>query len=409
MNVIEKFTTRVSRYGIKYVIQVIIRNKLYRRIDSIVMSAVKMFTKKKALTNTIVIESHNDFDCNGGAFYNYLINNGYNKKYKIVWMLRNKKPEYLPENVIAFQIFKPSFRKAYYLCVAKYMTSDHSAMGRIRDGQIACYLDHGSIGLKAFKGQSKLPDELDCILAPSDFLIPILADQYNLPYPNSKQMILGYPMHDVFYDASKGDLYKITEKKYSKVILWMPTFRKAVAFERNDSNIDLPLGIPIFRDEKSCVILNEFLAKNDTLLVIKIHPMQDLTTVKVKGMSNIIVIDANAVKKLGVDNYRLMKDVDALISDYSSAAYDFLHRNKPIGFTLDDAMDYKLGFVFENPIEYMPGHIIYNQKDFIGFIEDVVNEKDPFEKKRNEISNLFFKYHDGNSSKRLVEYLGLSK
>ena len=137
--------------------------------------------------------------------------------------------------------------------------------------------------------------------------------------------------------------------------------------------------------------------------------MQDLTTVKVKGMSNIIVIDANAVKKLGVDNYRLMKDVDALISDYSSAAYDFLHRNKPIGFTLDDAMDYKLGFVFENPIEYMPGHIIYNQKDFIGFIEDVVNEKDPFEKKRNEISNLFFKYHDGNSSKRLVEYLGLSK
>lgn len=147
----------------------------------------------------------------------------------------------------------------------------------------------------------------------------------------------------------------------------MPTFRKSVDFSRMDSTSELALGVPILKDRESCNELNTFLAANNALLIVKIHPMQDLTTVKIKDMSNILVLDANTVKQRGVDNYHLMKDVDALISDYSSAAYDFLHADKPIAYTLDDAEDYKLGFLFENPLDYMPGHIVYNQEEFIGF------------------------------------------
>ena len=46
-------------------------------------------------------ESHNDFDSNGGAFYNYLIQNEYNKKYKIVWLIKHKESlnVQLPKNV----------------------------------------------------------------------------------------------------------------------------------------------------------------------------------------------------------------------------------------------------------------------------------------------------------------------
>ena len=128
----------------------------------------------------------------------------------------------------------------------------------------------------------------------------------------------------------------------------MPTFRKSVDFSRMDSTSELALGVPILKDRESCNELNTFLAANNALLIVKIHPMQDLTTVKIKDMSNILVLDANTVKQRGVDNYHLMKDVDALISDYSSAAYDFLHADKPIAYTLDDAEDYKLGFLFEN-------------------------------------------------------------
>lgn len=409
MNVIQKFTTRVSKYGFDYVMKVILRNKVYRHVDNAFMAIGKVLWKNAKLTDTILIESHNDFDCNGGAFYDYLIKEGYNKRYKIVWMLRNKKPKNLPPNVTGFNLYTPSLRKTYYMYTAKYMTSDHYILGRKRNGQIACYLDHGTIGLKSFKGKIFLPDELDCILVPSKFLAPILADQYNLTYPNKKQRVLGYPMHDIFYNGGQGDLRKLTNKTYKKVILWMPTFRKSVDFSRMDSTSELALGVPILKDRESCNELNTFLAANNALLIVKIHPMQDLTTVKIKDMSNILVLDANTVKQRGVDNYHLMKDVDALISDYSSAAYDFLHADKPIAYTLDDAEDYKLGFIFENPFDYMPGHIVYNQEEFISFIKDVIDGKDPHREERRKISNLFFEYHDGNGSKRLTEYLGLKK
>ena len=78
MNVIQKFTTRVSKYGFKYVMKVILKNKVYRHIDRIYMAIGKVLWKNAKLTDTIILESHNDFDCNGGAFYDYLIREGYN-------------------------------------------------------------------------------------------------------------------------------------------------------------------------------------------------------------------------------------------------------------------------------------------------------------------------------------------
>ena len=112
-------------------------------------------------------------------------------------------------------------------------------------------------------------------------------------------------------------------------------------------------------------------------------------------------------KKLGIDNYRLMKDADALISDYSSVAYDYLHLDRPIGYTLDDMEHYKVGFIIDNPSELMAGHIIYNKKQFINFIEDVINNKDPYKEERRKLFDKVFKYHDGDSCKRLTEFMGI--
>ena len=153
--------------------------------------------------------------------------------------------------------------------------------------------------------------------------------------------------------------------------------------------------------------LNKELREEDVLLVIKIHPMQDLTGLKITSLSNIIVLDSNTVKKLGIDNYRLMKDASALISDYSSVAYDFLHLNKPLAYTLDDISDYERGLIVDNPETLMAGNIILNYDDFCGFILSVLKELDYYAEERDNLSKLIWKYHDGNSSKRLAEHMGL--
>lgn len=393
----------IKSHGIKGTWDVIYRYKIDQQLKRI---AVKI-TKNKPLQNTIVIESHNDFDSNGGAFYEYLLKNHYNDKYKIVWLLKNEKPTEMPKNVEAFYLYKPSLKKQKEICTAKYILTCQDVIGSVRDGQTSVYLTHGSVGLKAFKGKVNLPQNLTYCLMPSEYLEYILKDQYQINNTDIKSVVLGYPMHDLLYMPLKKELHKITDKHYNKVILWMPTFRKGKAFGRNDSSFEEPLGIPIFYDLKSLAELNHRLKLENALLIIKIHPMQDKETIKVKDMSNIKVLDGDSVRKLNVDNYRLMKDADALISDYSSAAYDYLHLDRPIGFTVDDAKEYKLGFIVDPPEQLMGGQIIMNQLDFINFINSVLRNEDPYKNKRHEVFDKVFKFHDGNSCQRLADFLNL--
>ena len=391
----------IKSHGIKGTWEIIYRYKIDQELYKL---AVKL-TANMPLQETIIIESHNDFDSNGGAFYDYLIKNHFNEKYKIVWLLKNKKPNNLPQNVTAFYLYKPSLKKQMAICTAKYILTCQDAIGSVRDGQVSLYMTHGPLGLKAFKGKCFLPENLTYIIMPSEYLLPILNDQYQIEHSNIKSVLLGYPMHDCLYTDEKGDLYKITSHHFRKVILWMPTFRKGIAFGRDDSAAPEPLGIPIFNTLDEVQELNDYLQSYDSLLIIKIHPMQDLSTIKIHDFSNIKLLDGNSVKKLNVNNDRLMKDADALISDYSSAAYDYMHLDRPVGFTMDDAKEYKLGFIVDDPQELIGGQIINNVHDFYDFLSDVFEDKDPYKKKRHEVFDKVYKFHDGDSCQRLAEFL----
>lgn len=393
----------IQSHGIKGAWDIFYHYKIDQALHKL---AIKL-TANTPLQNTIVIESHNDFDSNGGAFYDYLIKNHYNDKYKIVWLLKNKKPDELPKNVTAFYLYKPSLKKQMTICTARYILTCQDVIGSVREGQISLYMTHGPLGLKSIKGKCNLPENLTYILMPSEYLLPIMCDQYGIEYSKIKALILGYPMHDCLYTNERGDLYKITSDKFRKVVLWMPTFRKSIAFGREDSNAVEPLGIPIFNTLYEVQELNDFLKNNNSLLIIKIHPMQDLSTIKIHSFSNIKLLDEKSVKKLDVNNNRLMKDADALISDYSSAAYDYMHLDRPVGFTMDDAKEYKLGFIVDDPQELIGGQIIYNEHDFMNFIFDVLDNKDPYKEKRNEIFNKVYKFHNGDSCQRLADFLKL--
>lgn len=392
----------IKLYGIKHTLRVLYQYK----IDDWTRKIIKVCTGEKIIPNLIIIESHNDFDSTGGAFYDYLIKNKYNDKYKIIWLIKNKKVKKLPKNVKQFYLYKPSFLKNYYITCAKFILTCQDAIGSIKKQQISIYLTHGAFGLKDCKGKIDLPKNLTYCLMPSDYVTPLLVDQYNLSI-NTKTIEVGFPTHDIFYNKESGDLNKVTNKKYKKVILWMPTFRKGKAFNRNDSTIEFPLGIPIIQDFEMFNKVNDQLRKNDSLLIIKLHPMQDLSSVKIHELSNIRVLTGESIKKKNIDNYRLMKDADALISDYSSAAYDFLHLNKPLAFTIDDLKEYKLGLISNNPNEFMCGELIKNYNDFIKFINDVLENRDCFIEMRKQVFSKVFKYHDGESSKRLAKFMNL--
>ncbi len=403
MNFIEKLK---KKGGISFVFNEAIPNRLYMYFDPLVGAILKPIFKTKPLQNIIIIESHNDFDNHGGAFYDYLIKEKYNEKYKIVWFLRNKCKNRLPKNVYSVRYNRLSIKKWYYHCLAKYIICGHYMIETLRENQISIYTTHGSFSLKKAKGYLKLPEGINYYLSSSSKVGPIKADIFGMKYPNNKELVLGFPGHDILYSSDRGDLNKITNQKYNKVFLWMPTFRQTSS-GRTDSEYNFELGIPVIETLEELGGLNAFLSKNNSILILKIHPMQDLSCIKAEELSNIFILDGQSVKQKGIDNYRLMKDADAFISDYSSAASDFLNLDRPIAYTIDDIDKYKLGFVVDDPTTLMGGHLIKNYSDLMKYFEDVIKCKDLYQQKRRKIIDYLYEFQDGKSCKRLAEFLKL--
>jgi CDP-glycerol glycerophosphotransferase (TagB/SpsB family) len=413
MNKIKKFKDLTSKHGLSYVLNLIYRNKIFPPIDNFVFFLCKKASANKNLSKIIVLESHNDFDSNGGAFYEYLIKNNYNKKYKIVWFLWNDKSRHdsLPTNVEAIPFYKFSIKRNYYMCTARYLIGDDSStLKKVKDNQILIHLRHGAGGFKNVKGFTTIKDNVNYILGMSEGYASIESDQLSLHYPDPRLIFIGFPAHDYLFQDNRVELKKILNNdNFRKKIIWMPTFRKGGGVNRNDSDLEFPMGIPLLSSETEYEYLNHFLAENNLFLIIKIHPKQDLDDLRIYDQTNIKVLTGDDVKTLEIDNYRLMSSCDAMISDYSGAAYDFLQLDRPIAYVLSDINEYRLGFVVKDIHTLMAGHEIYSFDDMIKFLCDVSNDNDCFSERRKKIRNYLYKYHDDKNSERLAKLLELEK
>ena len=263
---------------------------IYRRkIDGFFAKVIHLFTKRRPLKNVILMESHDDFDCNGGAFYNYLIDHHYNEKYKIVWLLKNPVPKHLPPNVKGYRLHRPSFMKAYYRCVAKIFTADDYMTQKVRPDQKEFFLTHGGITFKNVKGFLVIQNHVDYVLSSSENYAPYVRENYSIP-EKTELLYLGFPSNDLLFQDGPDELAKLGTGSFDKVFLWMPTFRESEVIHRNDSAAEQPLGIPLIETEETYRELNSFLQEKRALLIIKIHPIQDLSRVKIRDMSNIKVV-----------------------------------------------------------------------------------------------------------------------
>ena len=226
MNIFKKYKIYTREYGTKYVWSKFLEYKVMLPINNFFLKLGEKLFSNAELRNTIIIESHNDFDCNGGAIYDYLIANHYNEKYKLIWLVKNKVTKKMPRNVQCFNYYKPSIKKTWFIATAKFLFSDDFITKKMKNEQVSVYCTHGGCAIKNVKGILVVPNDVDYILSSSNNFDPIMCDNYSIPYPNTRMLHFGFPSNDVFFNKSEDELKKVTKKEYAHVFLWMPTFRK---------------------------------------------------------------------------------------------------------------------------------------------------------------------------------------
>ena len=214
--------------------------------------------------------------------------------------------------------------------------------------------------------------------------------------------ICGQPRTDVMF--KNNPIYKEL-KKYKKIVIWMPTFRKSTLMGYSNTSRDLVIPILNSDDFKD---INDWLGKKGVCVLVKLHPMQDISSFENLNLSNLYLLSHLEFVAKGWDLYRLIGQSDALITDYSSVFYDFMLLNRPMAFTVDDYDDYKdnRGFAVQDPDYLTPGYKIKTKADFKNFIVDIENGIDKFEEPRKEVNKLVNTFNDGKQCERV---LALSK
>ena len=153
--------------------------------------------------------------------------------------------------------------------------------------------------------------------------------------------------------------------------------------------------------------LNELLQIKDVFLIVKLHPFQNRKTVNCGEYSNIRLVENEELVAHDIPVNRLLGMADALISDYSSAAVDYMLMDRPIAFMLEDVEEYEQsrGFVFDNIREWLPGKEIFCFEEICAFVEEVAAGQDKAAEKRRMLRQKMHRFCDDHSCRRILEAL----
>lgn len=387
------------------------KNKIFRRClvwCMYLLSPVNALIPKNS-KRILLFDSGRDYlDDNTEAFYTWLKNNDFEKKYKIVCCVPRQKGR------LPYKDYQPvgSIKGLWYYLTTKYVVFSFGDF-RIKPSnkQVVVNQWHGTpmkkIG-KLTNYDSYTKEKLDnftYIIASSETFVDVLVEAFGCS--KEKVKVLGNARNDYLFD--KIDVLPTLGIKeiYKKKVLWMPTFRTSNDDRFHDGAlVESETLLPILDTYDKLNSLDEYLKTKNTLLVIKVHP---LAKFKKNSLSNIKIMTNDDIVPKGVKLYQFIKEFDALITDYSSVYCDYLLLDRPIGFTLDDYQIYanNRGFVFEDIIKYMPGCYLYTDCDFKKFINEIISETDSSKDLRHSLVDFYNKHQDNNNCQRLADLMGL--
>lgn len=412
-----KIISKIKKYGLRKSMKFgFIKMKI--GINKLFFEFGKMFP---VCPNLIVMESEGDLSDNAFALYDYMRTNGYLNKYRVIWLVDNTpKLSSLNFQNTRFDIKAPdkiNFKRQFHLSRAHWYIYDHNNVisnVKKRKCQKIIYLSHGW-GYKASKNDDTKNDKthFDLLTSTGPLAAKGMADYWKEPLEKVK--ITGYPRYDYFFqnnshvDKILNDKWHL--KKYKKIIFWMPTFRQSNNSNLSEDYIRNQTGLPLFTTEQDLKTFSKYLKENNLLMFFKLHHLQANLPIFKQKFDNIIIVKDEQLQQMGIQLYQFVKYADVLISDYSSISIDYLLLNRPIVFTLDDYNQYDMsrGLFPKNAIDYMKGYHVFNKEQLENSLNEIISGVDKYKEERKQILPEYHTYTDGNSSKRVLDLIGIKK
>lgn len=362
----------------------------------------------------IIFQSFPDFSDNARAVYEYMQERDEYAVFKYVWVVEHpdnmsprKSTIYVKESpYISFSFF----RYLFHMITAKFLIATHNSFYLAnRNVQTCLCLWHGT-GLKtsgALNEREKVGFEPCTQYSFYGCSSSFYADVFDKTFLCGKDRVkvTGYPRNDfLFEDTNILDKLGIIKNDDEKIIVYMPTFRKPKGCDYNDGEEGFHEQVFNFDDNDFIEQLNRKLESCKVKMVLKWHP-SDVRQYNVNHGGFLISVDNNKLAKEHLIFYHLLHFADALITDYSSVFTDFMMLDRPLAFDVSDMDSYgeHRGFVFSNPLDYMPGSLIREKEDLFSFINDVGSGIDRERKKRHELYPVFNDYQDRYSTSRVLK------
>lgn len=313
-------------------------------------ACVRPFIPTKS--NQIAFTSYPDITDNSYAIFEVMMRSSSADKFQFVWLVKNKIlaeqrlqldfPERRSGNVKA--VLKNSPRGILAFMRSRYVFYSHGVFRFARAGfhQTIVNLWHGmpikKIGMQLEQRYLLEPPFAHYSIATSDFFADVIAD--SLRVPREHTLVTGLPRNE--WLLTPDPAHAAVSEGRANLVVWLPTYRTCVedGYILRDST-EGPEAV----SEANLEELDSKLDGADILLVLKLHPLDLRNRKEWPVYRNIRVMKDADFRARGLNIYKLLAGANALITDFSSIAIDYLTVSKPIGVFAPDRGTYTRGFV----------------------------------------------------------------
>ncbi|MFW9965283.1 MAG: CDP-glycerol glycerophosphotransferase family protein, partial [Candidatus Sifarchaeia archaeon] len=187
-------------------------------------------------------------------------------------------------------------------------------------------------------------------------------------------------------------------KTLRQILPNLPDFEQALLYAPTWRDYDKTKFFPF--DDFDAEALEKWLKKRSAILLLRAHISDSIPVSESERIRSLSFEECNEITDI-------LKEINVVITDYSSITADFLLLDRPIIYIPydKDKFESRFGFCYSNFEFWTPGQKVYSFISFIQALEIALEGDDGYSERRKWINQFVNEFQSSNSTERVYAYL----